>query len=90
MLSLDAEFSSMQTIPDEIAFDILALVKNPQLYQSQVPAHLLNFFEWHPSRISPRAKDRCSAFLREWGKEYTHPHAQQVIAELEAGSYLSG
>jgi len=73
---------------DEVAFEVLAILKRPEMRASPLAAHLLNFFEYQAPRISQRAKDRCSAFLREWGDTFTHLYSQHVVAELRAGPYL--
>ena len=50
--------------------------------------HILIFFEFESPHLTPRAKDRCAAFLREWGNEFTHFYARHVATELRAGTYL--
>lgn len=75
-------------LDDEVAFEILTLLERPEMNSSPLTAHLLNYFEFEAPRISPRAKDRCAVFLREWGNSFTHFHAQQVVAELRSGPYL--
>jgi hypothetical protein len=77
-----------ELLRDEIAFEVLALLRRAELSASPLAAHLLNFFEFHSTHISQRAKDRCSAFLREWGDTFSHFHSQQVVAELRSGQYL--
>ena len=75
-------------IEDSVAFEILSFLKRPEMSSSPLAAHLLNYFEFEAQRISQRAKDRCAAFLREWGDTFSHFHAQQVVAELRSGPYL--
>ena len=75
-------------LDDEVAFGVLAMLKRPEMTASPLAAHLLNFFEFEAPRISQLAKDRCGAFLREWGDTFSHFHSQQVVAELRSGSYL--
>jgi len=87
-LIADAPYYGSDLIPDEVSFEILNLTKNESLLSSNIPAHLLNFFEFESARISRRAKERCKAFLREWGDSFTHFHSQQVVAELREGKYL--
>jgi hypothetical protein len=77
-----------EPLDDEVAFEVLTLLKRPGMSSSPLAAHLLNYFEFEAPRISPRAKDRCAVFLREWGDSFTHFHAQQVVAELRSGPYL--
>ena len=75
-------------LDDEVAFDVLALLKRPEMASSPLAGHLLNFFEFESPRVSQRAKERCGAFLREWGDMFSHVHSQQVVTELRCGSYL--
>jgi len=75
-------------LDDEVAFGVLEMLKRPEMAGSPLAAHLLNFFEFEAPRISQRAKDRCSAFLREWGDSFSHLHGQQVVTELRHGPYL--
>ena len=75
-------------IDDEVAFAVLAILKRGEMASSPLAGHLLNFFEFEAPRISQRAKDRCAAFLREWGDIFSHFHSQQVVAELRQGPYL--
>jgi hypothetical protein len=75
-------------LDDELAFGILALLKRSGLATSPIAAHLLNFFEFESPRISQLAKDRCSAFLQEYGDMFSHIHSQQVVTELRHGAYL--
>jgi hypothetical protein len=82
VFSLRDDLSSGQPLEDEIAFGILSLLKRPDLRSSPLAAHLLNYFEFEAPRISQRAKERCAAFLREWGDTFTHFHSQQVVTEL--------
>ena len=88
VFSLSAGRISGQLLEDEIALDVLALLKRPDLSASPLAAHLLNYFEFEAPHISQRAKDRCAAFLREWGDSFTHFHSQQVVTELRSGPYL--
>jgi hypothetical protein len=75
-------------IDDEVAFAVLAILRRREMASSPLAGHLLNFFEFEATRISQRAKDRCAAFLREWGDTFSHFHSQQVVAELRKGPYL--
>jgi hypothetical protein len=75
-------------LDDKVAFDVLALLKRPEIASSSLAAYLLNFFEFESPRISQRAKERCGALLREWGDTFSHVHSQQVVTELRFGSYL--
>ena len=75
-------------LADEVSFEILTLLKRPDMKDSPLAAHLLNFFEFHAMHISQRAKDRCAAFLREWGDTFSDHFSQHVIEELRSGPYL--
>jgi hypothetical protein len=75
-------------IPDETAFYVIGILRRSEMKTSPLAGHVLNFFEFESPRLTARAKDRCVAFLREWGDEFTHFHATQVVAELRAGNYL--
>ena len=76
------------TIPDEIALQVLEMLRRPELGGSSLSGHVLNFFEFESPRLSQLAKDRCAAFLREWGSQFTHVHSVQVVGELLYGDYL--
>ena len=88
VFSLGKDLRAGQLLDDEIAFDILTLLKRPDMSSSPLAGHVLNYFEYEAPRISQRAKDRCAAFLREWGDTFTHFHALQVVTELRFGPYL--
>ena len=88
VFSLSEDLTSGQFLDDEIAFDVLTLLKRPDLRTSLLAAHLLNYFEFEAPHITQRAKDRCAAFLREWGDTCTHVYSQQVVTELRSGPYL--
>jgi hypothetical protein len=75
-------------IDDEVAFAVLAVLRRPEMWPSLLSGHVLNFFEFGASRLSQRAKDRCAAFLREWGNEFNEIHSMQVVGELRVGPYL--
>jgi hypothetical protein len=75
-------------IPDETAFGIIGVLRRPEMKASPLAGHVLNFFEFESPHLTLRAKDRCIGFLREWGSEFTHFHARQIVAELRAGRYL--
>ena len=75
-------------IPDETAFYIIGILRRAEMKASPLAGHVLNFFEFESPHLTLRAKDRCIGFLREWGSDFTHVHARQVVAELRAGTYL--
>ena len=85
---LGAQGRRAEVIDDEIAFQILAILRRVELQHSPLAGHLLNFFEFESRQLSIRAKDRCAAFLREWGGEFTDVLAMQVVGELQHGAYL--
>jgi hypothetical protein len=76
------------TIPDEVANHVLSILRRPEIWNSALAGHILNFFEFEAPHISQAAKDRCRAFLREWGQEFTDFHSVQVVGELLHGPYL--
>jgi hypothetical protein len=75
-------------IPDDNAFHVIGVLRRPEMKKSPLAAHVLNFFVFESPRLSARAKDRCMAFLREWGDEFSDVHSMQVVAELCRGPYL--
>jgi hypothetical protein len=75
-------------IGDDVALGVLQILRRDDLKDSPLAGHILNFFEFESPRISKRAKDRCNAFLKEWGDAFTDVHAMQVVAELTFGDYL--
>jgi hypothetical protein len=80
--------SGQKLIEDEVAFAVLAILRRPEMWPSPLSGHVLNFFEFAARYLSKRAKDRCSAFLREWGSQFSEIHSTQVVGELRLGSYL--
>jgi hypothetical protein len=76
------------TIEDEVAFEVLAILRRPEMWPSLLSGHVLNFFEFGAPHLSARAKERCSAFLREWGHQFSEIHSTQVVGELRNGPYL--
>jgi hypothetical protein len=77
-----------QLVEDEVSFQVLAILRRPEMWPSLLSGHVLNFFEFASPHLSQNAKDRCSAFLREWGHEFSEIHSMQVVGELRQGSYL--
>lgn len=77
-----------ERIDDDVAFEIIAILRRPEMWGSSNAGHVLNFFEFASPHLSQEAKDRCAAFLREWGGKFTDVHSVQVVAELRAGPYL--
>lgn len=75
-------------IDDEIVIQLLGILRRPDMWRSRLAGHVLNFFEFDANRLSPKAKDRCKAFLREWGSQFTDVHSVQVVGELGIGTYL--
>jgi len=75
-------------IPDDTAFLVIDILRRSEMKTSPLAGHVLSFFEFESSRLSPRAKDRCAAFLREWGDHFTDVHAVQLVAELRNDDYL--
>ena len=80
--------AGQELVEDEIAFAILVVLRRPEMWPSLLSGHVLNFFEFASPHLSQRAKDRCSAFLREWGRQFSEIHSTQVVGELRHGPYL--
>ena len=75
-------------LDDEVAFAVIAILRRSSMKASRLAAHLLNFFEFQAQHLSKRAKDRCVAFLREWGDSFSDVYTRHVVAELRSGHYL--
>ena len=75
-------------IDDQIPIQILGILRRPEMRGSPLTGRLMNFFEFEATRLSQKVKDRCAAFLREWGSEFTDFHSIQVVGELLQGEYL--
>ncbi len=75
-------------IEDEISIQLLGMLRRPEMWRSRLAGHVLIFFEFEANRLSPRAKDRCQAFLREWGSQFTDVYSMHVVGELGIGPYL--
>jgi hypothetical protein len=73
---------------DAVAVEIIAILRRPSTWTSELAGHILNFFEFEATKLPQISKDRCAAFLREWGNEFTGVHAMQVVSELRHGPYL--
>ena len=89
IFELGWQLRSGEFIDDEVAIQLLGILQRPEMWQSRLAAHVLNFFEFEAKHLSPRAKDRCKAFLREWGNQFWDVHSRQVIGELVSGPYLN-
>ena len=85
---LSRPLSGQKLIEDEIAFAVLATLRRPEMGPSLLSGHILNFFEFGAPYLSQKAKDRCSAFLCEWGSQFSEIHSTQVVGELRLGAYL--
>lgn len=88
ILDLGNQRSAGQLIDDEVAFQLLAILRKPDMWHSPLAGHVFNFFEFEADSISQRAKDRCAAFIQEWGNQFTDFHSVQVVGELREGPYL--
>lgn len=75
-------------IEDEIALSILEILRRPEMWNSSVAGHVMNFFEFEATRLSKNAKAQCATFLRECGNQFTDVHSVQVVGELLYGHYL--
>src|SRR5436190_22660649 len=78
VFDLGVQRTPQGSIDDEVTFAVLAILKRREMASSPLAGYLLNFFEFEAPHISKRAKDRCAAFLREWGDTFSHFHSQQV------------
>ncbi|MES1196842.1 MAG: hypothetical protein ABUL58_07855 [Steroidobacter sp.] len=75
-------------VSDEVALDILSVLRRQELWQSHLSGHILNFFEFESSRLSDHVKHQCRTFLSELGTQFTDVHSMQVVTELIHGPYL--
>ena len=89
IFELGSRRSTEGLVPDEIAFYVIEVLRRDSMKASPLAGLILNFFEFEAWCLSKRAKERCRAFLREWGKSFTHVHSHQVVTELLHGEYLS-
>lgn len=71
-----------------VASDVLAILRRPEMWQSDLAGHVLNYFEFEAQHLPQSSKDECTAFLENHGDEFTHVHGAQVVSELRLGSYL--
>ena len=75
-------------IPDEVVERLLTLLRCEEMYKSSVAGHVLNFFEFESSHLSPRQKWLCVGFLAAHGDQFDHILSRQVVAELSHDNYL--
>jgi hypothetical protein len=76
-------------VPDEVVEQLLALLRTTEIYKSRLAGHVLNYFEFEASRLSPRQKSLCVGFLKAHGDKFTEVHSRQVVVELRNGNYLA-
>lgn len=89
IFNLSVKRHSDGLLPDEIAFEIIDILRRNEMKTSPLAGHLLNYFEFEAPYISSNAKDLCIRFLNAWGKDFKHVHSSQVVAELQSGEYLN-
>ena len=77
-----------KAVPDEVAEQLLTLLRDHRTQESGVAAHVLNYFEFESPRLTRRQKTLCIGFLQAHGNEFTDIHSRQVVAELREGDYL--
>ncbi len=75
-------------IPDQVTFELIDILRKDEMKESPFAGHLLEFFDFNQSRISPKAKDRCVGFLNAWGSSFTHFFSKHMVAMLMHGNYL--
>lgn len=88
VFDLACPVDEQEPIDDSVTFEIIALLRRPEMWSSRFAGHVLNFFEFASPHLSERAKDRCAAFLREWGDQFRGVHGRHVVEELRHGPYL--
>lgn len=71
-------------VPDDTVFYLLGILRREESKASVTTGHLLQFFEFEFDRLSRRAKDRCAAFLREWGDDFSDAFAGHMVAQLRS------
>jgi hypothetical protein len=76
------------SIPDEIPFGLIDILRKNEMKSSPLAGYILNYFEFEASYLSEKAKGRCVGFLNASGGNFKHVHSAQVVAELREGDYL--
>lgn len=82
LYGLASNAASDGLVSDEIAFEVIGVLRRPQMHDSPMAGHVMNFFHYHEDVLSRRAQDRFAAFLREWGGEFSDLYAIHVIGEF--------
>ena len=77
-----------KAVPDQVVEQLLALLRNDSMYESEAAAYILNFLEFESHHLTVRQKFLCAEFLKAHGDQFRHFHSQQVVAELREGDYL--
>lgn len=88
IFNLGALAQRQKVVPDEVAFYVIDVLRRDSMKASNLGGHVLNFFEFEAPYLSFKAKERCRAFLREYGDEFSDIFSMQVVAELREGEYL--
>jgi hypothetical protein len=88
VFGLSPVLNGWKRAPDEVVEELLAILRDEQMYSSPLAAHLLNYFEFESRQLTPRQKSLCTEFLKVHGHQFTDIYSQQFIAELREGQYL--
>jgi hypothetical protein len=88
VFDLNPVVNGWKRVPDEVVEQLLTLLRNEEMYSSQLASHVLNYFEFESPHLSSRQKSLCLGFLKAHGDKFTHIYSQQVVGELLEGDYL--
>ena len=89
IFALGAAYNGWIRVPDEVVDGLLTILLEPDLHDSDLAAHILNFFEFESNSMSPRQKNLVKGFLQSHGDRFTDVHSAQVVTELRYDHYLS-
>jgi hypothetical protein len=89
IFAMGAAYNGWIKIPDEIVDGLLDILREPHLHESELAAHVLNYFEFESPRLSSRQKHRVKGFLEAHGDSFTDVWSAQVVTELKYESYLN-
>ena len=89
IFAMGAGYNGWIRLPDEIVEGILTILRDEGLYDSEMAALVLNYFEFESSSMSSRQKKLVQGFLEAHGNRFTHVHSAQVVTELRYGDYLN-
>lgn len=86
---MGAAYNGWIRVPDEIVDGLLNILREPHLHDSELAAHVLNYFEFESPRLSSRQKHRVKGFLETHGDCFTDVWSAQVVTELRYENYLN-